>query len=73
MNTNVTPCYNGGFVIEFILSMLAVICVFFTPPLRVRSGVDRIENHPLAAGTVPGLTSVRVTLYPRFRKACASF
>jgi hypothetical protein len=23
------PCYNGGFAIEFILSMLAVIRVFF--------------------------------------------
>ena len=32
-----------------------------------------LENHALAAGTVPGLTSVRVTLYPGFRKACASF
>ena len=29
MNTNVTPCYNGGFVIEFILSMVAVLRVFF--------------------------------------------
>ena len=29
MKTNVTPCYNGGFVIDFILSMLAVIRVFF--------------------------------------------
>ena len=29
MKTNVTLCYNGGFVIEFIFSMLAVIRVFF--------------------------------------------
>jgi hypothetical protein len=29
VKTNVTLCYNGGFVIEFIFSMLAVIRVFF--------------------------------------------
>jgi putative transposase len=29
MKTNATPCYNGGFVIDFIVSMLAVIRVFF--------------------------------------------
>jgi hypothetical protein len=29
VNTNVTPSYNGGFVIEFILSMVAVLRVFF--------------------------------------------
>jgi putative transposase len=29
MKTNVTPCYNGGSVIDFVLSMLAIIRVFF--------------------------------------------
>jgi hypothetical protein len=29
VKANVRPCYNGGFVIEFIFSMLAVIRMFF--------------------------------------------
>ena len=29
MKPSVTACYNGGFVIDFILSMLAAIRVFF--------------------------------------------
>jgi hypothetical protein len=32
MKTNIMPCYNGGFVIEFTLSMLAVLGVFFRSP-----------------------------------------
>jgi hypothetical protein len=36
---NVTPCYNGGFVLEFTVALLAAVRVF----LRSRGGTA--EDH----------------------------
>ena len=52
MKTGVTPCYNGGFVTEFILSTLALIRVFF----RSRSDTA-LEILALHSGMTTGFLS----------------
>ena len=78
MKTNVTACYNGGFVIEFILSVLAVIRVFFRSrgdtaleilALRQQVAILKRKRRPPPLNPIDRLFWIALRrLWPRWRE-----